>query len=71
MAKLLLHKSLQSDERGASLVEYALLVSLIAIIAIAAIAYAGRQIRGTLNNTAHNMSGESIVKVGDGDDDLD
>jgi pilus assembly protein Flp/PilA len=37
------------DEKGASMVEYALLVVLIAIIALVAIALAGREVSGTFS----------------------
>ena len=37
------------DERGASMVEYALLVVLIAIIAILAITFAGNQVSDTFS----------------------
>lgn len=36
-----------TDERGASMVEYALLVVLIAIIALVAVAYAGNELSET------------------------
>jgi len=40
------------DERGASLVEYALLLALIAIVAIIALTFLGHAVSNTLNNVA-------------------
>ena len=40
-----------SDDVGASLVEYALLLALIAVVAIGAIAFLG----GSVNNQLHNV----------------
>ena len=42
----------QNEERGASMVEYALLVVLIAIIAIVAITIAGEEISSTFSDIA-------------------
>ena len=47
------------DDRGASLVEYALLVALIAIVCLLAIAFFGSSLSGSLDR-----SGQSIVSVG-------
>ncbi len=47
------------DERGASLVEYALLVALIAIAAFAAIAFLGTNVGSSLDD-----SGSKIVNAG-------
>lgn len=44
-----LTKWLSDDERGASMVEYALLVVLIAIIAIAAVTLAGQNVSQTFS----------------------
>ncbi len=44
------------DETGASLVEYALLVVLIAIIAIVAIRLTGTRVSSTFNNIATNLN---------------
>jgi len=49
-------KSRFSDEAGASLVEYALLLALIAIIAIAALILLGNSVSSTLNNTAGHLA---------------
>ena len=40
-------------EEGQALVEYALIVSLIAVVAIAALTLTGTSIRGILNNIAN------------------
>jgi len=52
-------KSLRS-ERGASLVEYALLLSLIAFIAIGAVVYTGRLAGESLKTAAKHISGTGI-----------
>jgi Flp pilus assembly pilin Flp len=44
-----------SDDKGASMVEYALLVVLIAIIAIVAIRVAGQQVSGTFDSIASEL----------------
>ena len=44
------------EERGASMVEYALLVVLIAIIAIVAIALAGEQVSLTFSEVASGLN---------------
>jgi Flp pilus assembly pilin Flp len=44
------------DDRGASMVEYALLVVLIAIIAIVAIKFAGRQVSHTFSTIGESLS---------------
>ena len=43
-------------ERGASLVEYSLLVALIAIVAIVALALAGEEVSGTFSSVASGLS---------------
>lgn len=45
------------SERGASMVEYALLVGLIAIAAIAAVTFLGGQISNLFNNAGNNLNG--------------
>lgn len=45
----------KDDERGASMVEYALLVVLIAIIAIVAITLAGEEISNTFSEIASSL----------------
>jgi pilus assembly protein Flp/PilA len=44
------------DEAGASLVEYALLLALIAVIAIAALVFLGHSAANVLNNVANNIN---------------
>lgn len=43
------------DEDGATLVEYALIVALIAVVAIAAISLLGKNASGTLNTAAGSI----------------
>ncbi len=45
------------DEKGASMVEYALLVVLIAIIALVAVALAGTQVSETFSEIASGLEG--------------
>lgn len=45
-----------SDDRGASMVEYALLVVLIAIVAIVAIRFAGREVSQTFSDIGSGLS---------------
>ncbi len=45
------------DEKGASMVEYALLVVLIAIVAIVAIRLAGRQVSGSFSTITSGLKG--------------
>lgn len=49
----------REDERGASLVEYALLVGLIAVVCIGAVTYFGSADAGSLTD-----SGSQIVNAG-------
>ena len=44
------------EEKGASMVEYALLVVLIAIIAIVAVSVAGRQVSRSFSTIANTLS---------------
>ena len=44
------------DERGQGLVEYALVIALVAIVAIAALQFLGSKANNTLNNAAGNLS---------------
>jgi Flp pilus assembly pilin Flp len=41
------------DDTGASLVEYALLLALIAVVAIGALTFLGHAVTSTLNNVAN------------------
>ena len=52
---LAIFKSLWADESGQDLVEYALLVALIAIIVIAALRLLGPIIATVFNNIANNL----------------
>ncbi len=45
------------SERGASLVEYALLVALIAVVCIAAVKFLGSEAKGTFNNVGSSING--------------
>ena len=47
---------LHRDDRGASMVEYALLVVLIAIIALVAISIAGEEVSETFSDIASGLS---------------
>ncbi len=44
------------DEKGASMVEYALLVVLIAIVALIAVAFAGQQVSSTFDTIGDGLS---------------
>jgi pilus assembly protein Flp/PilA len=44
------------DDRGASLVEYALLLALIAVVAITALIFLGHTATNTLNQVANNLN---------------
>lgn len=48
-----------SDDRGASLVEYALLLALIAVVAIGALIFLGHSAGNTLQNVANSISTNS------------
>jgi pilus assembly protein Flp/PilA len=48
---------LSRDEEGASLVEYALLVALIAVVCIAAIALIGNSASSKLSTTGQSING--------------
>ena len=45
------------DERGASLVEYALLVALIAVVCIVAVTFLGKSAESKFNNVGSSISG--------------
>ena len=45
------------DERGASLVEYALLVALIAVVCIGALSFFGGTSSGSVNSSAYSIIG--------------
>lgn len=44
------------DDTGASLVEYALLLALIAVVAIGALIFLGQTVSNTLSNVAQNIA---------------
>ncbi len=44
------------DDAGASLVEYALLLALIAVVAIGALVFLGGTVNNTLNNVANAIN---------------
>jgi pilus assembly protein Flp/PilA len=44
------------DDTGASLVEYALLLALIAVVAIGALTFLGHAVTSTLNNVATDIN---------------
>ena len=48
-------RRLLSDERGQGLVEYALIVALVSIVAIAALKFLGGKASNTLNNAANSL----------------
>jgi len=54
----------KSKERGASLIEYALLVALIALIAIAAIKILGEKTTKTFEDINFGISGQSMGPQG-------
>jgi pilus assembly protein Flp/PilA len=47
---------LEQNERGASMVEYALLVALIALIAIAAVRFLGNSVSGQFSSMGSRLS---------------
>ncbi len=49
-------QKLQLDDRGASMVEYSLLVILIAIVALVAVALAGTELSGTYSEIASSVA---------------
>jgi len=49
-------RRIKRDEEGASMVEYALLVILIAIVALVAVALAGTELSGTYSEIASSVA---------------
>jgi pilus assembly protein Flp/PilA len=49
-------KKFSDEERGAALVEYALLLALIAIVAIVALIFLGGSVKHQLNNVANHVN---------------
>ncbi|MEM8922267.1 MAG: DUF642 domain-containing protein [Actinomycetota bacterium] len=56
----------QSYERGASLVEYALLVALVSIVATGAVGYLGGEVEGEFQYTAAVIEGGNLLDRGSG-----
>ena len=54
-SKLMVKWATIKDEAGASMVEYTLLVVLIAIVAIAAVTIAGQEVSSTFRKSADNL----------------
>jgi len=48
-------QSMLKDEKGATMVEYALMVALIAVVAITAVTLVGTNVTGTFNGIAGNL----------------
>jgi pilus assembly protein Flp/PilA len=46
----------RNDEAGASLVEYALLLALIAVVAIGALVFLGNSVNNTISNVAKTIN---------------
>lgn len=51
----------RSDERGATAVEYGIMVSLIAVVIIVAVTLLGGNLRVTFDKTACNVSGKTYT----------
>jgi len=49
-------RSFLADERAQGLVEYALVIALVAMVAIAALRVLGSRAKNTLNNAASSLS---------------
>jgi pilus assembly protein Flp/PilA len=50
-----LHSLISRDERGQGLAEYALILALIAVLAIAAVTFLGDQIQDILSNVGNSI----------------
>ena len=48
--------SMLKDDRGQGLVEYALIIALVSIVAIVALKFLGAKASNTLNNAANTLS---------------
>lgn len=55
MMKKELLKSVK-NEKGASMLEYALLAALIAVVAIAAVTFLGQEVSGTMSDVANTLN---------------
>ena len=51
--------NIKKDQIGASLVEYALLLALIAVVALVALHFLGGSVNNTLNNVANSVNAPS------------
>lgn len=51
-------KKFFNDEEGATMVEYALMVALIAIACIAAVSFLAGGLKDTFNNVANQITGQ-------------
>lgn len=51
-------------QNGATMVEYAIMVALIAIVAIVAVQFLGQQVSTTFGNAGNIMSGSGVVISG-------
>ena len=49
--------TLLRDDEGQGLVEYALIIALVSIVAIVALQFLGSKANNTLNNAANSLSG--------------
>ena len=48
-------KTFWSDDRGATMIEYGLIATLISIVVIAAVAMTGTRVRQTFNDVGNNL----------------
>ena len=56
---------LSGDERGASMVEYALVLALIAVVGVVGLTFLGQTTKDKLCTTGEGISGETVLTVGD------
>ena len=56
--------SIKEEERGASMLEYALLAALIAVVAIAAVTFLGEQVCRTFSGVASTMEDSNDAGLG-------
>ena len=49
-------RSFLTDDRGQGLVEYALIIALVSVVAIAGLSFLGGKASNTLNNSAGKLS---------------
>ncbi len=55
--KVIQNEAVVEEEKGASMLEYALLAALIAVVAIAAITFLGEQVSTTFSLVGSSMTG--------------